>query len=100
MEKKIDEIQITRLKKIIAVYNDILLGYFRQKYSYKDGAVLMRKSCCGYILDKKFSFWLLLAMNTVMFTLIAIFNKVSKNGIPIYFKSFDCAEEIYFSLLL
>ena len=79
MEEKIDEIQITRLKKIISVYNDILLGYFRQKYSYKDGTVLMRKSCSGYIFDKNASFWLLLAMNTVMFTLIAIFNKVSKN---------------------
>ena len=60
----------------------------------------MRKSCSGYIFAKNGSFWRLLAMNTVMFTLIAIFNKVSKNGIPIYYKSFDCAEDIYFSLLL
>ena len=41
----------------------------------------MLKSCSGYILDKNPSFELLLGIDIVMFILIAIFNKVSQNGI-------------------
>ena len=44
----------------------------------------MLKSCSGYILDKNPSFELLLGINIVMFILIAIFDKVSQNGIYLY----------------
>ena len=38
-------------------------------------------------------------MNIVMFTLVAIFKRVSKIGIPLYYLtlSFDCAKDLFFT---